>query len=354
MSKHAFLYDNQPVRDLAWIFSSPSLFSSSALLSKHQPLDLPWFGQLDKDFISLEKHLSTKNMNMIGGYFEALWEFYLGHSPDNRLIASNIQVFADNKCMNDKTRELISDSDMSISQVDDFNKKERRGRTLGEFDFIYYNKSSAEYRHLEVAIKYYLGVPEPTRGSTLADNSSMNCWYGPATRDRLDIKLNKLVRHQSKLSLSQEGREVLQSLGLNQQSIENIKREICLSGYLFYPMKEVMLPPSEIHPQHNRALWLHLSCLSLLISREHLWGVAKKPHWLSPVVQSADKLLDNQLFERAVRKHFAKSQVPVLYARYSKLCCKTRVDVPSEYLANPRYYVEQLIFIVPDSWPLAD
>ncbi len=64
----------------------------------------------------------------------------------------------------------------------------QHGRTLGAIDFILKNQETQAIEHWEVAIKFYL------LHNTL--------WYGPNAQDRLDLKLNKMLKHQLKMSSS--------------------------------------------------------------------------------------------------------------------------------------------------------
>ncbi|MCL9773225.1 DUF1853 family protein [Vibrio sp. S4B1] len=59
-------------------------------------------------------------------------------------------------------------------------------KTLGAIDFLISNKRQSTLEHWEVAIKFYL----------LKDNR----WYGPNAKDRLDMKLSRMLDHQLLMS----------------------------------------------------------------------------------------------------------------------------------------------------------
>ncbi|MET1256262.1 DUF1853 family protein [Aliikangiella maris] len=276
---------NPWVRELAWIFNSPAMIDEAiftppfAQIARHNINQ--WITALDCFPEPLIAHLSDKNLKMLGPYFEALWEFFFLNYPGFQLIAKNLQV--------------------------------RDGQsTIGEFDFIVYFEPTDEYFHLEVAVKYYLGIERVLAASAVSQNqanngdnhgynnhsynngytekqlngllssptisekvnySRMNQWIGPGLVDRLDKKFHKLGIKQARLSTTSAGREQLKMLGIKQ-----ISPQICLLGYLFYPHRinkktsarewdknvaftAPMLPPQSSHSQHNRGFWLKASQL---------------------------------------------------------------------------------------------
>ncbi|MFT5359468.1 MAG: hypothetical protein ACI9KE_006711, partial [Polyangiales bacterium] len=63
------------------------------------------------------------------------------------------------------------------------------GRTIGELDVLY--RQDGRVVHREIAVKYYLAA-KPGRAPAL--------WYGPGKRDRMDLKLERLATHQSRVA----------------------------------------------------------------------------------------------------------------------------------------------------------
>ncbi|MFA0084577.1 DUF1853 family protein [Vibrio sp. 10N.261.51.F12] len=59
-------------------------------------------------------------------------------------------------------------------------------RTLGAIDFLLQNQRNGDVEHWEVAIKFYL----------LKDGQ----WFGPNAKDRLDLKLSRMMHHQLMMS----------------------------------------------------------------------------------------------------------------------------------------------------------
>ena len=162
-------YENQVVRDLAWAISTPPIIIPESY-SCHWPKSswfqnayketLSWFHELDQDSSTLESLLAKQKDKRLGKYFETLWFYWFDCHPRYDVLAHNLQIIID-------------------------------GETLGEIDFILYDKKSKKVLHWEVAVKFYLG---------LSDTVQMSNWHGPNRRDRLDIKVNHLMNKQSQIS----------------------------------------------------------------------------------------------------------------------------------------------------------
>ena len=307
-----YRFKNQYVRDLGWVLTSAPLIdlSCQAATSYNER----WLIALDQNPEVLEQHLLDKNLKMLGPYFEALWEFYLSHGENRRLIAKNIQVFSKNA-------------------------------TLGEFDFIYFDKEKQQYRHLEVAVKYYLGLPPSTENNqhsgqhkSMHFSSPMSYWLGPGTRDRLDKKYHKLIEHQSRLSQTIEGQKVLNSMGISQ-----IESEVSLLGYLFYPLDRQIAPPDKANSLHNKGLWAPLRSIDKVVDSELYYSILEKPHWLAAVSHGADEVFAANVLKQQLEEHFKTNNRPVLVAEFEQF---ENLGRPLEYLTT------RLIFIVPNDWPV--
>ena len=332
----ANLLVNRYVRDLAWILTSSQMMQvanpvdrQSTDANGHRGINNPlkmWLAELDRNPQLIENHLADKNLRMLGPYFEALWQFYLCHFPGKQLLAKNLQVFDDNT-------------------------------TLGEFDFIYFNQADSQYRHLEVAVKYYLGIPSQEISQakqsfaadikgTLPSGSLQSCWIGPGSRDRLDKKYCKIIQHQANLSNTPAGREAIQSLAVGDRSISRVETEICLLGYLFYPFNTTLKPPQMVDPEHSRGQWLKLSQLELFLQSESLWLILAKPHWLAPILASSAELLSNRELSTLLQQRIESQQRPILLARFEQVA--SGIGLLNN---NTQIESQELVFVVPEDWP---
>ena len=163
------LFKHRCVQDLAWVIQSPPVISGdingSRWLNKtdcqaEYLACLPALLMLDKNPKPLRDALAHLKPYVIGKRFECFVQFWLALSPNFEVLENNIVLQDDH-------------------------------RTLGEADFFIHELASDKIIHLEVSVKFYLGV----------DNlSAMHHWYGTNLQDRLDIKFNRLVTHQTQLS----------------------------------------------------------------------------------------------------------------------------------------------------------
>lgn len=238
------------VRDLFWACFSPSLLAEGCY--RHQthvwqrPLlveDQRWLLQLDQHPAPLLTALSYPPCHLLGVYFERLWQFYLRHSPTCDLLAHNIQL--------------------------------HQGKTtLGELDFVYQCHIRQRVIHMEVAVKYYLATY--TLRSLVAE-SDWSQWLGPACRDRLDLKLNKLLDQQCQLTQHALGQQCLQQLG-----VSSCDKELLIKGRLFYPYQMTPIPPKSHHQIHLRGNWLFASQFHKLFTQSSLqWARVDKPNWFA-------------------------------------------------------------------------
>lgn len=119
-------------------------------------------------------------------------------------------------------------------------------RTLGELDFVLFDRSSQEHIHLEIAIKFYLVEQRGTLGFQFP---------GPDKRDNYQRKLEKLVSHQLKLTENPHTRALLES----QLGIREIRPQQLVHGIFFDHIHATERPlPEAASPKVRRRSWLHL------------------------------------------------------------------------------------------------
>ena len=277
------------MRDLAWTcFSAPlvhigQLAGAKGTISAYVPQFTHdrqrRLEQLDEDPTALLQHLSVRPTHRLGVYFEQLWHFFLQQDPETELIAHNLAVHDG-------------------------------GRTIGEFDCIVYDKQSRCHVHLELAVKFFLGVQQPATDKPIA-GSALH-WLGPDKKDRLATKLDQLLLRQIMLSDAPAAKSILHELG-----IADITRRIALKGYLFQPVRD----PLPVPPGYNAAC--PLSCWVTLNQLQHhcatsganTFAILPKRRWLSPAQcdTSAEKLHRHEL-NVAVAQKLGADDYPLLVA----------------------------------------
>ncbi|RTQ98732.1 DUF1853 family protein [Halomonas nitroreducens] len=294
------------VRDLAWLLLAPDLLD----LRRPDPASL---GLADDralaDFLdalqarpsALERCVGATLKGRMGHYHERLWQFLLATAPATQLLAHNLPVVRDH-------------------------------RTLGELDLVYRLRRDPAPVHLEVAIKYYLGLPE---GPGAEDDQAR--WIGPGGLDSLALKRSHLERHQLPLAHSPDARAALAAC-LGHSPLPRLQQRLAMPGVLFYPLDHDLPPPRDASPAHLRGRWLHWrnwSALRAELPEGSRGAWLCKPHWLA--LPRAERLAPLAVLEHRLKTHFAAHGAPVQLA--------LRLPGPP----SPTQWCR--LFVVTDDWP---
>ena len=282
------VFSNRLVRDLAWAcFSPPLMITGDIADDAHNlancglaltPARRSRLAALDENPAPLEAFLGDRLPRRLGLYFEKLWQFFLTDDPAVDLLAHNLPV-RDN------------------------------GQTLGEFDCLYYCHQRRRTFHLELAVKYYLGWSghgEP------ADGAAWSSWVGPNAADRLDLKLARLLDHQSRLAQSPAGIATLRNAGIDAPTAE---AEI--KGWLFSPLGQLLSAPRGYNNERPMGTWLRHSRLASFLAGSTAggWRILTRLAWLAPSVADTP-LLDAEQLLQMLDKHFGQRIQPVQLAQF--------------------------------------
>jgi hypothetical protein len=257
---------------------------------------LTWLRQLDAQPQPLQAWLERSPTRRLGLYFESLWQFFLETDPLVELVAHNLPV-------------------------------RTNGRTLGEFDCLYYCYERGRHVHLELAVKYFLGIDE----SSHTDSSYWQLWWGPNTADRLDLKVNHLMERQIQLGQGEEAKAILCDMG-----IENPLLEVEIKGYLFRKAGSLLPAPRGHNPQQPIAHWLFQSEAAGFLANLHStrFAILTRLHWLSRAQAQDNHCLSEADMLAALSDHFAAHTRPLLLAAF-----------------DSRGTESERFFVVPDGWP---
>ncbi|MFU8763441.1 MAG: DUF1853 family protein [Haliea sp.] len=284
---------NPHVRDLAWACFGPALLQVAELPAGAGVTDTmlaltttraAWLRQLDRQPQPLLSWLEARPATRLGLYFERLWQFFLTEDSETELLAHNLPVRVD-------------------------------GQTLGEFDCLYYCRRRQRLVHLELAVKFYLGYRRTIEG---ADQSDAAEWLGPNTVDRLDLKLQRLLEHQSRLSLHPAGRELLTNRGMEQPL-----REIALRGALFQPARDPLAPPAGYNAALPMPHWYSLPLWRTLVAPNARFAILSRLRWLSPLLRGSDSQASEDLNGK-LEQFFSRGGRPQLIAEVDRQGCEIR------------------------------
>lgn len=148
--------------------------------------------------------------SVLGKRMESFFEIAIKYSDRYELIASNIQVIEDK-------------------------------RTIGELDFLVFDKKISKPLHIELVYKLYVYDPELS--------PEVNRWIGPNRRDSFSEKMDKLNSRQFPLLYSPEALSYLEELNLDSAEIE---QQLCFKAQLFLPENSTF----------NRSGLINSSCLT--------------------------------------------------------------------------------------------
>ncbi|MDR9469362.1 DUF1853 family protein [Marinospirillum sp.] len=280
------------LRDLLWLLEAPDLITSPfagkpdlEFLGWNPDEISGWLSALENKRTHLETRLADSGRQRLGVYHEALWQLLLEEAPAIQLLGHHLPI-RENK------------------------------RTLGELDFLYRHQPTHRIYHLEVAIKYYLGLPEgPGQSQDLCR------WIGPAGLDSLAIKVAHTEQKQLPLSDHPLTRQQLKPLLKNSPaaSLETeIHKQLALPGVLFYPWHAPMPTPQRASKNHLRGWWLHFPDWPDFLAsfNEEVHGkLLGKPHWLASPLQ--EELLEPAELEKILQNHFKERGWPLQLALFS-------------------------------------
>lgn len=320
----SFNFSHQYVADLAWIIYSSPLLGDKPLSPELQESELTapaftsqmghpepkrsWLEQLttlNHAPSALIHHIESRPSTRVGFYYEALVSYLLSAFPDVSLIAEHLQL-------------------------------QENGRTLGEIDFLFRDELSQQVIHLETAVKFYLGSQ-----AWQDHHTPFKHWLGPMIKDRLDLKTQHLINHQSQMCHS----DAFQKLATQSNIPTPTQRQVLLQGYLFtHPTHQMPLPYSpENTGSTQQPRWFSRSEINAFLSDDQAYIILKKPFWLSPFHSKEHNPLLNL--------ESLKEQLDSLILQWNRPILVSTLNPNQASDCNHALYQENnRCFIVPDNW----
>ncbi|MEH6518180.1 MAG: DUF1853 family protein [Halioglobus sp.] len=299
--------ENRYVRDLAWACFSPAIVHSRKLADDNHNVEncglslnddrRRWLLQLDSEPQNLLAHLSNKPHTRLGLYFEHLWHFFLSEDPQVDFTAHNLAV-------------------------------RDQGRTLGEFDCLYFCRKRQRHFHLELAVKYFLSH-SPGTGD---DPSHWHDWLGPNCKDRLDLKIDHMMQRQIRLSEQPVAKEILAGLGIGE-----LATEVEMKGWLFTQDSNPLPAPHAHNNERRLAKWIKIGDWETCLDAHDWSDIALLPRlqWLAPALRKDVDLMAPEAQRKYLMQHFQSSERPLLLAGFG-----------GGDIEQGRF------FVTPDNWPI--
>ncbi|PTX42970.1 hypothetical protein C8P64_1493 [Christiangramia gaetbulicola] len=201
--------------------------------------------------------------SVLGKRMESFFENAIKHSSRYELIASNLQIIEDK-------------------------------RTIGELDFLVFDKECSKPLHIELVYKLYVYDPNLS--------PEINKWIGPNRRDSFPEKLDKLNSRQFPLLYKPEAQNYLQELNLN---LDKIEQQLCFKAQLFLPDNSVFHQNPMINLNCITGKWFPLLNFKNMGWENNLFYSPQKKDWSCDPGRNSDwygydELINNveQLFER--------------------------------------------------------
>ncbi len=225
-----------------------------------------------KDEVLNSLTLDLPDNLMLGKQAEYYFENYLRHSLRYKLLAANIQV-------------------------------QGRHQTIGELDYLVFDRVNQRTLHIELACKFYLYDPK-------LEDSHIAKWIGPNRKDTLNEKLGKLTAKQFPLLYKEETKSSIQELKIE---IETVKQQLCLKAFLFIPKNYSQKSIDANFVDCVVGYWVTFSEF-LSEDKEILYAIPKKKQWLLP----AEKIEEWVLFSEAktiIEENLNAKKAPLVYKK---------------------------------------
>ncbi|WP_025373687.1 DUF1853 family protein [Advenella mimigardefordensis] len=265
---------SQAWHDLHWLIDSPDLLAPATDLplarwpALAQQEIHQWLAQEGHTPQTLTHDFHTR-FRRLGLYAEALLHAALQHADSIELLAHHSPIHINTNRARSATRQ-----------------------TIGELDYIWRDRSNQQVWHWELAVKFYLYVPQ-AHGLLDADR-----FVGLQQRDTLARKTAKMRDQQLPLSAMPE---VTQQLGLHVNHVAAY-----VKGWLFYPIQSgrcddyvLAAAPAQamLNPRHLRGWWLRYADFVTHLEQDTApgklrWRVLSRMQWLSPQQADVAQTLD--------------------------------------------------------------
>ncbi|APG59484.1 DUF1853 family protein [Christiangramia salexigens] len=210
--------------------------------------------------------------SVLGKRMESFFQMAVNQSEEYDLLSSNIQILSDK-------------------------------RTIGELDFLVYDKIRKKPLHVELVYKLYIYIPE--------FSDEIDRWVGPNRKDSYSEKLAKLQEHQFPLLFKPETNEYLYKLRLKPEDIE---QHLCFKAKLFIP--EGIRPKDEgiINMDCISGFWYSHEQFLNKNWEDNLFYSPRKQDWSCDPKHNAD-WMDYDSINAQIKLLFEKEKAPLIWMK---------------------------------------
>jgi uncharacterized protein len=274
------MYKNKFVNDLHYAIFSESLLEfdqsiHNLLFGIDEKMVLDWLKFLDNNDGQLTDFIYSNNSIRLGKYFENLVHFYLNWNENVQIIDYSKQFYKDKA-------------------------------TIGEIDFLIFDKIRREYLHIEVAVKFFVKWP---------NHDGYADFICPNGQRNLKSKLDKTFSKQLNILENDECIDYLES-----KKIAKYKSRLLIKGGIFYFEDEKDFSSDELdfNPSHNRFDAQYFDKLNL---EENMYFKALMNHdWMSfSFLSSSSDLISYQQLQNDLKQHFSDSTRGCVYGVFKKV-----------------------------------
>lgn len=228
----------------------------------------------DNLFENLSNLKIEKNLRL-GNRVEYLFEYILIQMPNIDVVAKSIQI-VENKI------------------------------TLGELDFIVFDKLKNEFIHIEIANKFYLYDANI--------NEEKKRWIGPNRTDSLVEKCRKLEEKQFPLLENKTTQNQLKTLGID---VFNIKQALHFKAQLFVPLhlKNYIFP--LVKAENIKGYFVNLKQFKQAEFKNYQYFIPEKQDWFSEP-KNVEVWFTFLEIQDSISLHFKEEKSPLIWVKKNK------------------------------------
>ena len=247
---------------------TPDIFPESG---EFPVFEFPEINITDSLITDLE-NLDHPRNSVLGKRMESFFEVAIKHSERYELIGSNIQII-ENK------------------------------RTLGELDFLLFDRKTEIPLHVELVYKLYV------YDDSFSEETER--WIVPNRRDSFSEKLHKLKQKQFPLLYRSETKFFLEKQGLK---AEDIEQQLCFKAQLFSPEVSTSEKQSLINSECFRGIWMNFEEYLNLEAEDSLFYSPKKKDWSSSPANNSEWFSKEDIIVK-VQELFRKHKSPLIWKK---------------------------------------